>query len=123
MNTELVQETWEELGFRVRARGYYIWVRTLPFPRKIGSIWMPPKLQQFYGELPHLVTIRALVLSAGNAGLAEGIHAGETIFFKRLHFAEYRRVGEREEQQRVGWVNANDVMYKEEISYGGETAA
>ena len=108
---KIVKDTWKEIGGEIETRGWWIWVRTVPFEKKIGSIWMPPKLQGFYGKLPHLVTLQGIVLQAGPAGPAGEMKAGDMVAFKRLHFAHYRNVGLPESQEHVGWVNSNDVMF------------
>lgn len=113
---DLVERTWEELGYRVRATGWKTWVRTMPHPRKIGSIWLPPKLQSFHGELPHLVTVHAVVLSSGPLGLAADFKPGDRIAFKRLHFGYWQKLeaANKDEwggdEQYVGWVDANQVL-------------
>jgi hypothetical protein len=124
-HAELVKDTWEELGFEVEARGFQVWVRTLPFPRKIGSIWMPPKMQNFHGELPHLVTIRAVVLSSGPDGPAREFEPGEVVAFKRLHFATYQAAGLKDEQGKVGWVDSNQILWieREDVRHGEQTTA
>jgi hypothetical protein len=115
----LVEQTWKEMGFRIRARGYQVWVRTVPFERKVGAIWLPPKLQSFHGELPHLVTTRAVVLSAGPEGFARDVKPGDTVAFKRLHFATYMPVGDPDHQEKVGWIDSNEVMWVEEGAIDG----
>lgn len=112
LHTDMVEKTWEELGFKLRALGYKTIVRTLPHLRKTpgGVLWLPPKLQGFHGELPHLVEVRAVVLSAGPLGLAKNMEVGSIIMFKRLHFGFWYRVGDLVDQEYVGWVDANDVI-------------
>jgi hypothetical protein len=120
----IVEETWNELGQEIQARGFHVWVRTVPFQRKIGSIWMPPKLQQFHGELPHLVTIRAVVLSAGTNGQAKELKPGDIVAFKRLHFATFKKVGPAEDQEKVGWIDSNEVLWIEkETAHDDEVSA
>lgn len=114
MDVEIVEETWKELGFKLRANAYYLIVRTKPHIRKTASglLWLPPKLQDFHGELPHLVETHAVVLSAGPRGCAAEFQPGETVAFKRLYFGYWYKVGRREDQEFVGWVDANQVLWK-----------
>jgi len=115
---DLVERTWEEMGFRVRATGYKLWVRTRPHPRKYGQIWLPPKAASFYGGLlPHQQTVYATVLSAGPVGVAREFKPGDIVAFKRLHFAWIKKMeptfkdkyGGSEEY--VGTIDANDIVY------------
>lgn len=108
---QLIDATWDELGYKIRARGYWLWVRTMPHARKVGSLWLPTKLQGFYGELPHLQSTKAVVLSAGSAGVAKDIKPGDVVVFKRLHFALYKPVGNPVLQEKVGWIDANQILY------------
>ena len=103
---ELVEKTWEDLGNRIDARGYWTWVRTDPHREKIGSIWLPPKLASFHGELPHLVNVIATVLTSGPEGLAAEFSPGDRVFFKRLYFGYWRKM---EDGTFVGWIDANQI--------------
>jgi hypothetical protein len=112
----IVKATWENIGCSIRALKHMVWVRTLPPPRKIGLIWMPAKQASFYGELAHLVTVQAVVLSAGTTGPAKQMKAGDVVAFKRLHFARYWRVESLEEDEYgrsedyVGRIDSNDIL-------------
>lgn len=102
----LVQQTWDELGVKMRARGYWVWVRTEPHKEKIGSIWLPPKMAKFHGELPHLVNVMATVLTAGNVGAAAEFKTGDRIWFTRLYFGYHKKM---EDGTFVGWLDANQI--------------
>lgn len=112
----IVKETWDELGFKLRAPRYLVWVRTMPPARKIGRIWLPAKQASFYGELPHMVTVKALVLSAGSRGPAREMKPGDMIAFKRLHFARHSRLESSYadvwggSEDYVGWIDSNDIV-------------
>lgn len=114
---DLIERTWDELGFRVRATGWKVWVRTRPHPRKWASLWLPPKAASFYGDLPHLRTVYATVLTAGPRGMARTLKPGDVIAFQRLHFAWMNKLEPttRDEygadEEYVGYVNAEDVLY------------
>lgn len=105
--TEFVQETWEKLGKRIRPLRRTVFVRTLPFEDKIGSLYLPPKLTGFYGELPHLRLIEAVVLSVGPDAAKRGITVGMKVVFKRLHFAMYATFSDLD---RVGWLDVNEIV-------------
>jgi len=115
---DIVERTWKELGFRVQATGWTAWVRTMPHPRKVGSIWLPPKAANFYGELPHLRTVYATVLSAGPRGVASELKPGMIVAFKRLEFAWWVKLepscrdedGEYDEEF-VGYIDTNHICY------------
>jgi len=125
---DIVERTWAELGFRLKATGWKVWVRTLPHPRKIGSLWLPPKAASFYGELPHLRTVYAVVLSAGPRGVAQELKPGDVIAFKRLHFAWIRKLEPTNvdeygaDEEYLGYVDANDVVYVVEEADGVRVA-
>ena len=102
----LVQRTFDELGFKIRSRGYWVWVRTETYKEKIGSIWLPPRLSSFHGELPHLINIGATVLSSGTTGAAKQFKAGDRIWFTRLYFGYQWKM---EDGTFVGWIDANQV--------------
>ena len=106
-----VDATWEQWGKKVRATADTVWVRTLPFERQTkGGIYLAPKLQGFYGELPQYIHIRGIVLSAGPKGGAEHFQVGDLIEFGRLHFAHIEQLN-AETQEYVGWVRAVDVLW------------
>ena len=120
----IVEKTWEELGFRIRAVGWKVWVRTLPHPRKVGHIWLPPKAASFYGELPHLRTVYGVVLSAGSRGLARSLKPGDIVGFKRLEFAWWVKLeGTQSDEygsddEYVGYIDANHIPYLVEEADG-----
>lgn len=109
----LVQDSWDKLGYTVRATGKYVWVRTLPFSKMTdsGKLWLAPKLQSFHGEISaHLQTVRGVVLSAGPIGLAPTFEVGSMIEFQRLYFGYHEKLN-RETQEYIGFVDANQVLW------------
>jgi len=100
----IVEQTWEEVGCRVRMRNLYVMVRTEPVAQKVGLLWLPPKLQTFFGELPHKQMIVGRVLSVGDR--VKGVSPGDQICFARLHFAWWKRL---RDGNYVGWVPAYQV--------------
>lgn len=124
----MVERTWEELGYRIRATGWKVWVRTLPHGRKYGSIWLPPKAASFHGELPHLRTVYAMVLSAGPKGQAQELKPGDIIAFKRLEFAWFQKLTPTNvdeygaDEEILGYIDANHICYRIEGSDGVQVA-
>jgi len=114
-----VESTWADLGERVQATGWKLWVRTLPHSRKThgGKLWLPPKLQSFHGELPHLVTVRGLVLSVGPHGTAQSFSEGDIVEFQRLHFGYMWKLPNANQdqyggdEQYIGFLDANQVLW------------
>jgi len=123
---DVVEQTWKELGYKVRATGYRAWVRTLPRPRKIGSIWLPPKMASFHGELPHLRTVYAIILSAGPKGVARELKPGDIVAFKRLEFAWWAKLEPTQtdeyggDEEYVGYIDANHICYLLEDANGDQ---
>jgi hypothetical protein len=125
----IVEDTWDEIGHKIKATGFKLWVRTLPHPRKVGRVWLPPNRGRFYGELPHLKLVFAVVLSVGpHARSQHELQPGTIVGFKRLNFAWWRKLeGANEDEwgsddQFVGYLqNAEDVeLVAEEESVGAE---
>jgi len=118
---DLIERTWDEIGCKVKAIGYKLWVRTKPYERKTegGVIWLPPKLQSFHGDsAAHLIIIHATVLSAGPIGVAADFKPGDTVAFQRLHFGYVWKLKPDptrqdvwgHDEQFVGWIDANQVL-------------
>jgi len=114
---DLVERTWQELGYKIRAVGCKVWVRTFPHKKKSrGGLWLSPRQASFYGELPHLVTVEAVVLSAGSKGLAIAVKPGDRIAFSRGHFARYVQLESTEvdaygpSEEFVGYIDIYDVF-------------
>lgn len=118
----LVEDTWDKLGKKIRGHNKHVWVRTLPFPTMTpGGLHLPPKLANFHGEVSaHLATIRAVVLSSGTVGVAEDFEPGDVVEFQRLHFGYIEKL-DRETQEYVGFIDANQILWK--IDVDPETAA
>lgn len=104
-----VTEVFDKLGVRgVRPLRRTLIVRTNPLPQKTesGLIWLPSRSTSFYGGLPHMVLITALVLAAGPKCT---VKVGETVIFQRLHFTRWvpyttdTFVGWIDESQLVGY--------------------
>jgi hypothetical protein len=122
----LVEDTWEKLGRKIRGNHKHVWVRTLPFATMTaGGIHLPPKLASFHGEVSaHLVTVRAVVLSPGTVGVAKDFEPGDVVEFQRLQFGYIEKL-DRETQEYVGFLDANQILWKIEMDSDSdsETAA
>lgn len=106
---DMVQKTWDELGFKVRPVRRNVVVRTHPLTQKTqsGLLWLPPKQTGFYGQLPHVHMVRATVLAVGPlAAQYYNVKVGEEIAFQRLHFGKFYDLNAEE---KVGWIDASQV--------------
>lgn len=120
MNLKIVEDTWAELGFRIRPMKGTLIIRTEPHTTKTaGGIWLSPKYEGFYGDLPHLRVLKARVLAVGPD--VKDVKVGDRIALQRLHFARYAGVNEPE--CFVGWVqNYKDIYgHVEEDECAGTT--
>lgn len=116
---DLIERTWEEIECRIKATGYMVWVRTKPHKLRTKSgLWLPPKASKFHGELPHLRTVQATVLSAGPIGVATEFKPGDVVAFQRLHFGYIWKLAPKErdeyggyEEEYVGWIDANQILW------------
>jgi hypothetical protein len=97
-NLEVVEATWKEIGYRIRPLRHTVFIRADKPALKIGEIWMPPKLTDFYSGMPHHALIGATVLSAGPK--AE-VKPGDRVCFQRLYFA---RLCVMRDFTLVGWI-------------------
>lgn len=104
MKKDVVERTWDEVGYRVRAMHRNVFVRTDPPEQKVGLLWLPPKLQGFHGDLPHLRVVKATVLAAGPK---TELKPGDRICFQRLHFAWLKKLGG---EVMFGWIDQVQVL-------------
>jgi hypothetical protein len=88
-----IEETLAEMGWKgIRCLKWRIAVRTEDLPQKTkGGIWLPPKLTNFYGELPHLQQLAGLVLATNQKALVE---VGDRVAFQRLHFERWFKMSD-----------------------------
>lgn len=93
-----VQETWDELGFKIRAVGTAVFVRTDPLPEKTkAGIYLPPSHSDFFGQrLGSKVHMTGTVLSAcrtkgygskSDRTVPSTLKPGDKVFFTRFEFA------------------------------------
>jgi hypothetical protein len=80
-------------------------VRTEPLPTESNGVILPDRATSFYGELPHVQFVTAIVLSAGPKAT---LKPGDRIAFTRLFFARYV---EMKDKTMVGWIaNEENVL-------------
>lgn len=114
--TDIVDKTWDELGYKIKAAGYKVWVRCDEHARQSkGGIWLSPKAQGFHGVLPHMQTIYGTVLSAGELGVAKQFKPGDRVMFKRLHLGWWSKLGKPRNDDPfgeavVGFIDANEIL-------------
>ena len=87
-------------------RGLVAVVTDLP-ATKVGSIFLPVKLTGFYGELPHLVLVRATVLSVGPQ--VTNLKPGDRVAFPRTYFTRWKQL---EPDVMVGWIEVSNISGK-----------
>jgi hypothetical protein len=98
------EAVWQKLGIHVQAMGSRVFVVTDLPATKVGSLYLPVKATTFYGGLPHLVLVRATVLSVGP--LVQGVAVGDRVTFPRTYFARWKPI---ETDVMLGWVDVSQV--------------
>lgn len=114
--SQFIEQTWDEIGYRVKkALHRNVFVRTLPMPQKThGGLYLPDKYAGFYGELPHMQLVRAVVLAVGaDATKHYGLEVGDYVCFMRLFFARWK---ELEDKTYVGYLPSEQVAGRVEGS-------
>jgi len=109
MSLETVETTWKRLGRRIQPmRGLVLVVTDPPF-QKVGSLFLPEKVQGFYNELPNMVMVRSTVLSVGPR--VSGLLPGARVTFPRTQFIRHAelRSSEAEPPVMVGWIDAAHI--------------
>jgi len=105
-----VDQTWEELGYKIRPLKYKVFVRTEPlFMRSEGGVFLAPNATQLYGNrMAHQVLVRAIVVSAGPVARDWWkFEVGQRIVFKRLHFAWLKKM---EDGTYFGYIDAAEIL-------------
>lgn len=100
---EVVNRTWSEVGYKITPLRKMVFVKTDPVPQKVGSLYLPPKLATFYGELPNLVLVNATVLAAGPKA---SVRPGDRVCFTRLFFARYCDL---QDGTYIGWIEEENL--------------
>ena len=115
--TDLARRTFTEIGIKgFRPLRDLVIVRTNPMPQKTGSIYLPPKLQTFYGELPHMQPITGIVLVAGPKAI---VKPGDQVAFMRLYWATWDRL---EDGTYVGWIQEPNLIGHVDLDPGDQFA-
>jgi len=102
--TDVVEKTWEALGFRVRPMHAKVFVLTDAPPEKIGLIYLPPKEADFFGGMGHMRLVTGTVLSCGP--LAKAVKPGDRVVFRRLEFGHIVKL---DKGVYVGWVEQEQL--------------
>jgi hypothetical protein len=109
----LIESTWEELGYKVKPLYAKVFVRTDLPPEKIGLIYLPPKLADFHGGYGHQRLVTATVLAAGP--LAKMVKPGDRVCFARLYFGYLEKLKDKtffgwiEQEQLAGHPSDEDI--------------
>lgn len=111
-NLDVVGQTWNEVGFKVRPMHAKVFVRTDPPVEKIGMIFLPPKEADFFGGMMHLRLVTATVLSVGP--LARLVKPGDRVVFQRMNFGYIKKL---EKGVYVGWIEEQQLVGHPEDSY------
>jgi hypothetical protein len=103
---DVVQATWDELGYRIRPWYAKVFVRTELPPQKFeGSLlWLPPKEASFFAGLGHQRLVTATILSCGP--LAKSVKVGDRVCFQRLHFGHIKQL---EDKTYLGWIEQEQL--------------
>lgn len=105
VNVEVVEQTWNEVGFKVRPMHAKVFVRTDPPPEKIGLIFLPPKEAEFYGGMGHQRLVTGTVLSVGP--MAKLVKVGDRVVFQRMNFGYIRKL---DSGVYVGWIEEQQIL-------------
>lgn len=112
-NETRVKQTFEEMGIDgFRPWRDLVFVRTNPMPIKTGSILLPFKATSFFGQLPNLAAISAVVLAAGPKATCK---PADGVVFMRTNFAWWMAM---EDLTYVGWIQEANLLGGYELSPG-----
>lgn len=102
---ERIEETWKELGRKIRPRKRVVFVRTeVPKERSTKSgIICPQSTTGFYKGYAHQALIKAMVVDSGPDTC---VKPGEWVAFQRLYFA---MLWELEDKSLFGWIDQNQI--------------
>jgi len=118
-----VDETWKDIGMKVKPLRRKLYVRTCPYKDKIGLIWLPGGNHSgFYSGMAHQRLVKATVCSVG--GEVAEVEPGDTILFTRLFFIKHLSI---DDGTFTGWIDeVNMIGYAPEdvdLTYVGEMVA
>lgn len=101
-----IEETWKDIGMKVRPMRRHVYVRTAAYIGKIGKIYLPGgNYSGFYSGLAHQRLVKATVCAVGPR--VKGVKPGETIIFQRLFFIKHLSI---DDGTFVGWVDEENVI-------------
>jgi co-chaperonin GroES (HSP10) len=105
-----VDQTWEEVGYKIRPLKYKVFVRTEPlFVRSEGGVFLAPAATELYGNrMAHQVLVRAIIVSVGPVARDHWhFEVGQRIVFKRLHFAWLKKM---DDGTYLGYIDAAEIV-------------
>lgn len=105
----LVEQTWKQIGYKVRPlnTNTNVFVRTMPPPQKVSSLWLPPKFAKFHGDLANKVMARGVVIAKPDT--VTGIEVGDRVCFPRLFFGFLEKLSSTPEVY-YGFVKATHIF-------------
>ncbi len=105
MSIELVNQTWDEIGRKVRALRYTVFLRTEPVQtQSLGGIHYPASTTGFYDGLMHMRLVCATVLAVGNE--VHELEPGMRVCFQRKYLARWQTL---KDGTFVGWIHSEEV--------------
>lgn len=109
LKLDVVEETWAELGQRIRPVGTRLFVRTEKPLERIGSIYLPPDYWNTFGHrLGGQIPVTAVVLDIGNrAKPLTDLQVGERVFFFRLPFGWTHKM---KDGTFTGWIDIGEIL-------------
>lgn len=103
--SSIIEQTWEDLGYKIRPTRHRVLVRTEPVPALTkGGIIIPDTYRGLYEGPFHLRLINAYVLRIGE-GVNE-VKVNERVCFQRKWFIRHRLLGF---DQAVGWIKESEI--------------
>lgn len=101
---DLVSQSWEEVGHRVRPHRKKVMVRTQSLPEQTsGGIYIPKS--GFYDGMANQKIIEGTIISKGSD--VSTVSVGEKVIFMRIVFARYWQM---EDKTFVGWVDEHELL-------------
>lgn len=104
--SNVIEETWEKIGFRMRPMRRLIAVRTHPFASSVGGILIPESLTTMWGGiLGNQKIVVATALSVGPDCVEA--EPGQILMFLRLFFINHTKL---DDGTYVGWVDEQNLI-------------
>ena len=100
----LAEQTWEEVGCKIRALRTLVFIRTEEARKRIGLIWLPSTESDFYGgPLMHMRLATGIVIAKGPRA---DVEIGDRVVFQRMYFSRWKTMKDR---TLVGWLEASQI--------------